>query len=39
MSRLNNPRFHVALGIALAIVLAAAKFAPALAAPLEWLPH
>jgi preprotein translocase subunit Sec61beta len=39
MSRLNNPRFAVLLGIALSLVLAAARFAPALAAPIQWLPH
>jgi hypothetical protein len=39
MSRLNSPRFTVALGFALALVLAAARFAPALTVPLEWLPH
>jgi hypothetical protein len=39
MSRLNSPRFTVVLGIALALVLAAARFAPVLAGPLEWLPH
>jgi hypothetical protein len=38
MSRLNSPRFTVIAGIVLALVLAAARFAPALAGPLEWLP-
>jgi hypothetical protein len=39
MSRLNSPRFTILIGMALALVLAAARFAPALTAPLEWLPH
>ena len=39
MSRLNTSRFAVILGIALSLVLAAAHYAPALAAPIEWLPH
>jgi hypothetical protein len=39
MYRLNNARFTVLLGIALALVMAAARFAPVLAGPLEWLPH
>ena len=39
MSRLNSPRLTLLLGIAMALVLAAARFAPALTAPLEWLPH
>ena len=38
MSRLNSPRFTVIAGFVLAIALAAARFAPALAGPLEWLP-
>ena len=38
MSRLNSPRFTVIAGIVIAFVLAAARFAPALAGPLEWLP-
>jgi preprotein translocase subunit Sec61beta len=39
MSRLNSPKLTVLIGAALALVLAAAHFAPALMAPLEWLPH
>jgi len=39
MSRLTSPRFTLLIGIAMALVLAAARFAPALTAPLEWLPH
>jgi hypothetical protein len=39
MSRLNSPRLTILIGIAMALVLAAARFAPALTAPLEWLPH
>ena len=39
MSRLNSPRITILLGIAMALVLAAARFAPALTVPLEWLPH
>jgi preprotein translocase subunit Sec61beta len=39
MSRLNNPKFAVQLGIAVSQVMAAARFAPALAAPIEWLPR
>ena len=38
MSRLNNPKFTVLLGFVVAIALAAARFAPALAGPIEWLP-
>ena len=33
-----SQRLTVAAGFALAIALAAVKFAPALAGPLEWLP-
>jgi hypothetical protein len=39
MSRLNSPRLTVFAGIIIAIALAAARFAPALAGPLEWLPR
>ena len=32
-------RVTAGLGVALALVLAVAKFAPALAAPIEWIGH
>ena len=38
MSRLNSPRFTVIAGFIIAIALAAVRFAPVLAGPLEWLP-
>ena len=34
-----SARLSVAAGFALALVLAVAKFAPALAAPIEWIGH
>ena len=34
-----NQRLTILTGIILAAVVAAAHFAPALTAPLEWLPH
>jgi hypothetical protein len=34
-----SQRLTVITGMVIALVVAAAHFAPALAAPLEWLPH
>ena len=34
-----SARLSVAAGFVLALVLAVAKFAPALAAPIEWIGH
>ena len=34
-----SQRLTIVTGMMLALVLAAAHFAPALTAPLEWLPH
>jgi hypothetical protein len=34
-----SQRLTIITGVILAAVVAAAHFAPALAAPLEWLPH
>jgi hypothetical protein len=34
-----SQRLTVVTGMVIALVVAAAHFAPALAAPLEWLPH
>ncbi len=38
MSRLNNPRTHVLIGLVLALALAATRFAPILAGPINWQP-
>jgi hypothetical protein len=36
MFRFNSPRLTVAVGFVLALAMAAARFVPILAGPLEW---